>query len=115
MWIISLSNKKMVMIKVSVLYPAGENKHFDMDYYSQQHVPMVKRLLGEACKQAAIEQGIAGAAPEIRPVYLAMGHLYFDTAEDFQHAFTPHADTIRGDIPNFTDTVPLVQISEVIM
>lgn len=103
------------MIKVSVLYPVGENKLFDMDYYSRQHVPMVKQLLGETCKQAAVEQGIAGAAPGTRPVYLAMGHLYFDTVEDFQHAFAPHADTIMGDIPNFTNTTPLVQISEVIM
>jgi len=35
------------MIKVSVLYPNGEGKKFDMDYYFNQHVPMVGGLLGD--------------------------------------------------------------------
>ena len=35
-------------IKVSVLYPDGEGKTFDMDYYCNKHVPMVAGLLGDA-------------------------------------------------------------------
>jgi hypothetical protein len=29
------------MFKVSILYPNGEDKTFDMDYYVQKHMPMV--------------------------------------------------------------------------
>ena len=29
--------------------------------------------------------------------------------------FAPHADAIMGDIPNYTDLTPLVQISEVVV
>jgi len=42
------------MIKVSVLYPNGPGKTFDMDYYSNNHVPMVAGLLGDAVKGATI-------------------------------------------------------------
>jgi uncharacterized protein (TIGR02118 family) len=42
-----------------------------------------------------------------------MGHLYFDSATDFQAAFGPHADAIMADIPNYTDIQPTIQISEV--
>ncbi|HBI79882.1 MAG TPA: EthD family reductase, partial [Marinobacter adhaerens] len=33
---------------------------------------------------------------------------------DFQTAFGPHAKEILGDIPNFTNVQPTVQISDVI-
>jgi uncharacterized protein (TIGR02118 family) len=35
--------------------------------------------------------------------------------EAFQNAFGPHAKTIMGDMPNYTDTQPTMQISEVKM
>ena len=30
------------MIKVSVMYPNGEGKHFDMEYYVNTHIPLVE-------------------------------------------------------------------------
>jgi uncharacterized protein (TIGR02118 family) len=101
------------MIKVSVLY-AGDAAHkFDMDYYCNQHIPMVQQKLGAACKGVAVEQGISGVAAGSRPAYVAMGHLYFDSLEAFQAAFDPHANAIMADIPNYTDIQPTLQISEV--
>ena len=101
------------MIKVSVLYPYKEGVGFDMSYYLSSHIPMVRGKLGAACKGAAVEQGVAGAAPGSQPAYVAMGHLLFDTAEAFQAAFAPHATTIMADIPNYTSIQPVIQISEV--
>jgi uncharacterized protein (TIGR02118 family) len=86
-----------------------------MDYYLTRHMPMVKQKLGAACKSMAVEQGIAGGAPGAPAAYVAMVHLYFDSAEAFQAAFGPHAAEILGDIPNYTNTQPTVQISEVKM
>jgi uncharacterized protein (TIGR02118 family) len=51
--------------------------------------------------------------PDSPPAYLAMGHLLFDSVEAFQKAWEPHAQAIVGDIPNFTNTQPTVQVSEV--
>ena len=51
------------MIKVSVLYPAGAGKKFNMEYYLGTHMPMVRSKLGAACKSTAVEQGLGGGAP----------------------------------------------------
>jgi uncharacterized protein (TIGR02118 family) len=101
------------MIKVSVFYPNEAGKRFDMAYYCEKHMPMVQEKLGPACKQIAVEHGLGGGAPGAPATYVAMGHIYFDSVEAFQTAFTPRAEPIMGDIPNFTDIQPMVQISGV--
>ena len=101
------------MIKVSVLYPNRPGAKFDMGYYCAKHMPMVQQKLGAACKQVAVEQGIGGAAPGSPAAFVAMGHLYCDSVEAFQAAFAPHAQEIMGDIPNYTDIEPTIQISDV--
>jgi uncharacterized protein (TIGR02118 family) len=37
----------------------------------------------------------------------------FDSTDAFQTAFAPHAQAILADIPNYTNTQPTIQISEV--
>jgi uncharacterized protein (TIGR02118 family) len=103
------------MIKVSVLYLREEGVAFDMAYYLDRHIPMVRQLLGAALKNVAVEQGMSGLTPGSEPEYAAMGHLYFETVADFQVAFGPHANTIVGDVPNYTKGKFSVQISEVKM
>jgi uncharacterized protein (TIGR02118 family) len=103
------------MIKVSVLYPSGDNAMFDMDYYCKRHMPMVQDRLGAACKRVAVEKGLSGGAPNTAPSYIAMGHLFFDSVAEFQAAFAPHASELLGDVPNYTNTKPMIQISEVVM
>lgn len=51
--------------------------------------------------------------PGAEPPYIAMCHFTFDSAESFVAAFTPHAATLQGDVPNYTDVTPLIQYSEV--
>jgi len=101
------------MIKVSVLYPNQEGCTFDMTYYCNTHIPMVRRLLGPAIKGVAVEQGIGGMAPSSPAPYIAMGHLLFDSIEAFEKAFEDHAPALLADIPNYTNTQPVIQISEV--
>ena len=101
------------MIKISVFYPNEEGKKFDTTYYFNKHIPMVQEKLGSAVKRVGVEQGLSGAAPGSRATYLLMAHLYFDSVAAFQTAFGPHVQTIMGDIPNFTDIQPTIQISEV--
>ena len=102
-------------IKVSVLYPNHENKSFNMDYYCNKHVPMVAGLLGDAVIGASVEKGLGGGAPDTPAEYVAMGNLYFSTMESFQNSFGPHAETIMGDIPNYTNIEPVIQVSEVMI
>jgi len=103
------------MIKVSVFYPNHEGSKFDIDYYCQKHIPMVQRKLGAACKRVDVEHGLGGATPGSPPTYVAAGHLYFESVPAFQDAFGPHSKEIMGDIPNYTDLQPIIQVSEVKM
>ena len=106
---------KKGMIKLIVLYPNGEGKKFDMDYYCNKHIPMVAGLLGDALKGATVENVLSGEEPGSVPPYLAVGNLYFDTLEDFQKSFGANMDKMGADIPNYTNIEPLVLISEVMM
>lgn len=101
------------MIKVSVMYPNAADATFDIDYYCSTHFEMVRRLLGEALKGENVDFGLAGEAPgEIAP-FIAIGHLMFDSVDSFENAFGPNAEEILADIPNFTNTPPQIQISEI--
>jgi uncharacterized protein (TIGR02118 family) len=101
------------MIKVSVFYPHQSGGKFDMTYYCEQHMPMIRRLLGSAIKNVAVDQGLSGGTPGSSPLYAALGHLYFESISAFVEAWTPHAAQIIADVPNYTNLQPQIQISEV--
>lgn len=101
------------MIRVTVVYPNTKESHFDIAYYCKTHIPLVQKLVGPALKAVAVEQGIAGATPGSAAPYLAIGQLQFDSLAAFQASFGPHSQEIMADIPNYTDTQPIIQISEV--
>lgn len=101
------------MIKVSVLYPHGEHKRFDMTYYCAKHIPMVQAKLGAALKKTEVDEGMAGGAPGTPAPFVGAAHLYFDSVDAFQAAFHPHAKEIMADVPNYTDIAPVMQISTV--
>jgi uncharacterized protein (TIGR02118 family) len=103
------------MIKVSAMYPNVEGSRFDIEYYCQRHMPMVKERLGSAIKRIEVEQGLAGRTPDAPASFRAAGHLYFESLEAFRGAFAPHAQVILADVPNYTDLEPQVQISEVVL
>lgn len=100
------------MIKVSVLYPNGDDVTFDVDYYIATHIKMVKDLLGDALKEVRVETGLMDVTGE-KPPYIAMAHLTFESTEAFQAAFGPHAETLADDVPKFTNSVPLGQVNEI--
>jgi uncharacterized protein (TIGR02118 family) len=102
------------MIKITVLYPFSEGKTFNMDYYLNKHLKLVKDSMGDFLKAVSVEKGLAGAFPGSPAPYFAMGNMYFDSLEEFQKAFAG-AENLMADIPNFTDTEPQIQISEVVV
>jgi uncharacterized protein (TIGR02118 family) len=101
------------MIKVTVLYPNAPDARFDMKYYVTHHMPMVRDKCGPECRSVAAETGLAGGAPDSRAPYIAVGHLTFDSVAAFQKAFGPHATEIMADAANYTNTQPIIQISEI--
>ncbi|MDQ0072935.1 uncharacterized protein (TIGR02118 family) [Variovorax boronicumulans] len=103
------------MIKVSVMYPYTADARFDHAYYRDKHMPLLKARMGDACLKYTIDKGLGGGAPGSLPAYIGMCHVFCESVEAFQKAFGPHAKEINGDIKNYTDIAPVMQISEVVV
>jgi uncharacterized protein (TIGR02118 family) len=101
------------MIKVSVLYPSRPGGNFDSKYYLDVHMPMAVKLLEPALKSASAEIGVSGAMPGQPPPFAAIASFTCESAQAFYQAFLPHAADLQGDIPNFTNIEPVIQISEI--
>lgn len=108
------SKIKKGMIKVAIFYPNGEGKTFDMDYYSNKHMPMAAGLFGDSLKAFSIDNGQANGTPDFPVKYLAIGYFYFDTMSSFKNSMGPNREKIKADVPNYTNIQPVLQISEVV-
>ena len=95
------------MIRISVMYPKGGQ--FNYEYYTNQHMALVHKLLGPfGLIKTEVNKGI-GDAP-----YMAVGHLVFNSLEDMQKALQAHDPELGADLVNFTDVQPQFQIGEII-
>jgi uncharacterized protein (TIGR02118 family) len=102
------------MIKVAIFYPNGEDKTFDMDYYANKHMPMAASLFGNSLKAMIIDKGMAHGTPDLPVPYLAIGYFYFEDMESLKNAMGPNSDQLKADVPNYTNILPMIQISEVL-
>jgi uncharacterized protein (TIGR02118 family) len=103
------------MVKVQVMYPYTEGARFDHAYYRDRHMPMVKARLGSACAYYTIDKGLAGRAPGSPPAFVAMCAFICDSAAGYEAAIQEHRAEILGDIANYTDIAPVIQVSEVVV
>jgi uncharacterized protein (TIGR02118 family) len=102
------------MILVTVMYPAGAQSTFDLDYYLHKHIPLVKQHwapLGMSSVQ--VLRGI-GKPDGIAPDYQMMALLTFDSLDAFKAAGKAHGREIFADIPKFTNAQPSLQINEIL-
>jgi uncharacterized protein (TIGR02118 family) len=101
------------MVKLSVMYPNGDGATFDMNYYINSHMALVRQSLGAALKGIVIDQGIG--QPGSPAPFVAMGHLLFESITELQSALETHGPKLMADIPNYTNTKPTIQVSQVKM
>jgi len=104
------------MTKISVLYPNRKGARFDLLYYLDTHMPRSIELLGRhpGFKGVSVDRGATGAEPGTDAPYIIMCHFLFASPQDFLAAILPHATTLHGDLPNYTDIQPLIQFSDVL-
>lgn len=103
------------MITLTALYPYQADSRFDLAYYLNTHTPLVReRLTPMGLTDIEVEQGLAGGIPDSPPTYTLIGRLRFNTLEQFQAAMGAHSAELMGDIPNFTDVQPVMQISQIV-
>ncbi|MCE6992521.1 EthD family reductase [Dyadobacter sp. CY323] len=103
------------MICLTILYPETGEAKFGLDYYLNVHIPLVReKLQPEGLISIDLEQGLAGGLPGTPPIYAAIGKLNFETPEALQSALAIHGPELMADIPNFTKSQPLMQLSRII-
>ena len=103
------------MVRVSVFYPNESGKKFDLDYYKKRHMGLVEeRLRSFGLVRTEVDKGLAGGAPGSPAPYVCIGHVYFSSLEGFQNGMGAHGKEIMGDVPNYTDIAPQIQISEIV-
>jgi uncharacterized protein (TIGR02118 family) len=102
------------MIRITVLYANEPGKTFDHQYYANKHMRLVaERLKSFGLVRTEVDKGVAGGAPGAPAPYVAIGHVYFPSVEGFQKGMGQHGKEIMGDIPNYTNIKPQIQISEI--
>jgi hypothetical protein len=103
------------MIKVSVMYPNTPAARFDHDYYRDKHMPLVKARMGDACKVLHGRQG-HGRWRTRRSRHLCrdVSHL-LRLGRGLPGRLRASRQGDHGDIPNYTDQSPVIQISEVVV
>ena len=101
------------MITINVLYKNTDTLKFNMNYYLSTHIPLINKLLGSALKGTVVQHGISGGAPGSKAEYLVITQLKFDSVESYQAAFGPNAPAVMGDLPNFCNEQPTIQVSDV--
>ncbi|RBI86631.1 hypothetical protein DRV85_04155 [Rhodosalinus halophilus] len=95
------------MFVVSVLYPPGE---FDLGYYRDTHLPMVRRLL----EPAGMSEMGYWRPSEMDPAspYQLIAELRFPDRATGLAALDAHGAETQADIPNFTPVTPVIVMGE---
>ena len=101
------------MFKVAILYPNGDDKTFDMDYYEKNHMPMVAGFLGKNLRFYEIDKGISGRTPNDKAPFVAIGYFYISDVAEYNKAIAQNRDAVISDFKNYTNIQPVVQISEI--
>ncbi len=103
------------MIRTTVLYPSSATR-FDYDYYMHKHTAMLLELWKPfGLVSVEINRGVSGLVPGSTPAYVTITSLTFTSVEAMQGALAATGAQVLGDIVNFTDVQPEVQVNEILM
>jgi uncharacterized protein (TIGR02118 family) len=99
------------MTRVTVLYPASSK--FDFDYYLTSHTPMVERLgapLG--LRPISVDRCLSSLGGGPSP-YACIATMLFENDDALGALLTAHGGEILADIPNYTDSQPVIVVGQV--
>ena len=103
-----------IMFKVSVMYPNEDGARFDLDYYQNNHMKQVEKLMKPyGLIKTSVELGISGGA-NLPPPYVCIGCLFFETEDGYDRGIGGAGKVLREDIKNYNDIKPVRQMSEIL-
>jgi hypothetical protein len=97
------------VIKIRVLYPNGDGHVSDMNDYLAKHIPLVRRLSSAALKRLRSRREWL-AWPPVCPGLSRHGTFVLRIGPSLSGRVRA---SCVGDIPNYTNTQPAIQISQV--
>jgi len=97
---------------VQVIYPIGDDTHFDYDYYTSKHMDLVNEHMGPHIQNTLVTKGLAGG-PEAPPdFYVVASFTFADQAA--MGAALDAVGLVLADLPNFTNSMPHMLIGDVL-
>lgn len=101
------------MATLTVVYPRAPGATFDYEYYQSKHLPLAVQRWADAGLSGGEALIGKAAADGSEPSFFAIGIIHFDSEDALRAALTgPDAPEIIGDIRNFTNVQPILQINE---
>lgn len=95
------------MIRVLVLYPKGDGRTFDAEYWLNTHMPLV------ASSWSKLQRWEADLGGDEMP-YFAAAHLFFANPDDLANTMeSPEAGIVMGDVPNYCNFEPIISVHAV--
>lgn len=99
------------MIRIVAIYPNTAGSRFDGAYYAGQHTTLARSLL-EPLGLLGISTLLGEAALDgTPPPFWAISEMHFPTREAFDSAMDAAGEALFADLPNYTDTAPVLQIA----
>lgn len=103
------------MFRSLAMFPKTPGSRFDMDYFLNKHLPLVKTLFKHTgLISIDVEIGVALAPPHPALGYTVITALTFNTLEALEQATASNSARLRADIPNFTNVQPLIQVNQLV-
>ena len=99
-------------VSLQVVYPVGEDSHFDHGYYRDTHLPLVGKHMGANIESTLVTKGVSGGPDTPAPFHAVATMVFADQAA--LDAALDAAGPVLADIPNFTDSTPQMLIGEVV-
>ncbi len=99
-------------LSLQVAYPTTDGTTFDFDYYMNTHMPLVGEHMGATMASAMVAKGLGGPAPGAPSPFYAIATMTFEDQAAMDAAMAK-AGPVIADIPNFTDTQPMIMVGEV--
>ena len=101
------------MYRLTVTYPNDADGRFDFTYYRDKHMALVRARLGANVTKTEIGKGVSAGDGGTAP-YVCVGQVWFKSLDELQKCMGKHGAEIMGDVPNYTNIKPTVQLEELV-
>jgi uncharacterized protein (TIGR02118 family) len=98
---------------ITVLYHNKPGVTFDFDYYRDHHATLIERLYGDGIAKIELRRGVA-TPDNSPPPYVAIINIWVGSQKTFDEAGAKHGATLIDDVKNFTNSMPTIQIDEIV-